>query len=49
MEMGFGLRMAKEFVNEHRNGSKVERVGFSTVYEAYKRLKAVVNVVKKRK
>jgi hypothetical protein len=44
MQMGFGLGMTKEFVNKHRNGTelKVERVGFSTAYKAYKRLKPVV-------
>jgi hypothetical protein len=33
MESGYGIRMTKELVNEHRNGNGVERVGLSTVFE----------------
>jgi hypothetical protein len=49
MELGYGIRLTKELVNEHRGGNDAERVGLSTVYEAYKRLNPVITVVKKRK
>jgi hypothetical protein len=41
MEKGFGIRRTKELVNEHREENGVDKVGLSTVFEAYKKLKPV--------
>jgi hypothetical protein len=47
LEAGYGLRQTKVLVNEHRcqSDDKV-MAGLSTIYEAYKRLKAVITKIK---
>jgi hypothetical protein len=49
MESGFGLRLTKELLNEHRRQNQLEVVGLTTVWMAYLRLKPIISPVKKRK
>jgi hypothetical protein len=49
MESGFGLRLTKELLNEHRQQKNLPTVGLTTVWMAYLRLKPVITPIRKRK
>jgi hypothetical protein len=49
MESGYGLRLTRELLNEHRRQNDLEVVGLTTVWMAYLRLKPIVTPIKKRK